>query len=151
MRIRSALIATVVAMTVAAPTATAVAEEQGFKASAVMWIVSSEVVGEQATIEVEGQGQSKLLGSFSVTASLDQILVPGCDPGSGTFTFSTEAGTLELHAEALVCFTEVTGVWQVTGGSGAYSEASGGGSFTGSPSHSGEDPIVVHFEGVLSL
>ena len=129
----------------------ALADEQDFKATALLRAISLQVVGDELLIEAEGQGRSKLLGSFTVTASLSQTLVPGCDPSVGEFTISPVVGTLELEAEALVCSTGVTGVWEVTGGSGEFAGASGGGTLTGSPSHSGEDPIVLHLEGSLSL
>jgi hypothetical protein len=133
------------------PATAAVAEEVDFKTTAVLWVVSTQLVGDEVLIEAEGMGHSTALGSYTVTASLSQTLVPGCDPGTGTLTFSAEGGTIELSAEALVCFTDVTGVWMVTGGTGEFAQASGDGTFTGIPSHAGQDPVVVHLEGSLSL
>ena len=146
------LVSPLVALVIATvPAGAALADEQDFKATALLSVISVQVVGDEALIEAEGQGHSRLLGSFTITASLGQVLVPGCDPSVGEFTISTEVGTLELLAEALVCSTGVTGVWEVTGGSGEFAGANGGGMLTGSPSHSGEDPIVLHLEGSLSL
>jgi hypothetical protein len=133
------------------PATTAVAEEVDFKTTAVLWVVSTQLVGDEVLIEAEGMGHSTVLGSYTVTASLSQTLVPGCDPGTGTLTFSAEGGTIELSGEALVCFTDLTGVWMVTGGTGEFAQASGEGAFTGSPSHAGQDPVVMHLEGSLSF
>ena len=121
-RLVSPLAALVIA---AVPAGAALADEQNFKAAAVLRVVSLQMVGDGVLIEAEGQGHSKLLGSFTVTASIGQMLVPGCDPGVGEFTISTEVGTLVLQGEALVCFTDVTGVWEVTGGRGTSPERVG--------------------------
>jgi hypothetical protein len=133
------------------PATAASADEESFKTTAVLWVVSSQLVGEELLIEAEGTGYWTILGSYTVTASLGQTIVPGCDPGTGTFTLSGEGGTIELSAEALVCFAAVTGRWMVTGGTGEFEQASGDGTFTGSPSHAGQAPVVMHLEGSLSF
>ena len=146
------LVSPIVALVIATvPAGAALTDEQDFKANALLSVVSAQVVGDQVFLEAEGQGHSTLLGSFTVTASLGQMLVPGCDPAGGAFTISTDVGTLELQGGALVCFTGVTGAWEVTGGSGEFAGATGGGMFTGTPSHGGQAPLVLHLEGSLSI
>jgi hypothetical protein len=138
-------------MVATVPAGTVLAEEQDFKATTVLWITSIEQEGNEALIQAEGEGYSGLLGVFTVMASLGQTRVPGCDPGTGEMIFSAEGWTLEIQADALVCFEGITGTWEVTGGTGEFSEASGGGTFSGSQSYTGHDPIVVHLKGSLSL
>lgn len=140
----------VAALVATAPAAPALAQED-FKATMVLRATSVEVVGDELLLEAEGQGHSKLLGAFTVTASIRQTLVPGCDPATGEFTLSAEGGTLDLFGEGLVCFTGVTGTWEVTGGSGEFSAASGGGTFMGTVSHAGNAPVVNRLEGTLSF
>lgn len=147
----ASLIGLVVAVVVAVPASRVHADEQDFKLTTVDRIVSFEQVGDQVFIDTEGSGHSRLLGDVTSTASIVQTLVPGCDPGSGVITISAEGGTLTINAEALVCFTEIAGTWEVTGGTGAFSGASGGGTLRGAPNHSGQDPVVLHWEGSLSF
>ena len=145
------LIGLLVAVVVAVPTSGVHADEQDFKLTTVDRFVSVVQVGDQVFIDAEGSGHSRLLGFVTSTTSLVQTLVPGCDPASGVITMSAEGGTLTINAEALVCQTEIAGTWEITGGAGAFAGASGGGTVRGTPSHSGHDPVVLHWKGSLSI
>ena len=150
-RLCRSLIGLLAAVVVAVPTSGVHADEQDFKLTTVDRFVSVVLVGDQLFIDSEGSGHSRLLGEVTSTTSLVQTLVPGCDPASGLITMSAEGGTFTLNAEAVVCQTEIAGTWEVTGGTGAFAGASGGGSVRGTPSHSGHDPVVLHWEGSLSF
>jgi hypothetical protein len=146
----ASLIGLLAAVVVVVPTSPAHADEQGFKLTTVDRFVSVVQVGDQVFIDSEGSGHSRLLGDVTSTTSIMQTLVPGCDPASGVITMSAEGGTLTINGEALVCDTEIAGSWEVTGGTGAFAGASGGGTLQGTPSH-GQNPVVLHWEGSLSF
>jgi hypothetical protein len=145
------LIGLLAAVVVAVPTSPAHADEPDFKLTTVERLVSFEQVGDQVFIETEGSGHSRLLGDVTSSSSVVQTVVPGCDPTSAVTTFSAEGGTITISADALVCATEIVGTWTVTGSTGDFIGASGGGTVLGKPSHAGQDPVVLHFEGSLSF
>jgi hypothetical protein len=150
-KLGASLIGLVLAVVVAVPTSAAHPDEQDFKLTTVERLVSFELVGDQVFIATEGSGHSSLLGHVTSTASVIQTLVPGCDPASAVITLSTEGGTLTIAGEAMVCVTEIVGTWEVTGGTGEFAGASGGGTIFGKPNHAGSDPVVLHYAGSLSF
>lgn len=128
------------------------AVEQDFKMTQVeLHFISLEIVGDQLTIEAEGFGHSRLLGAVTTKTVVTQDLGPGCQPASGEITFFAEGGTIDLEFESIVCHTTIDGPWTVTGGTGEFAGITGGGTHTGSPSHSGHDPAVLHWEGTLDF
>jgi len=129
------------------------AEDHLFKPTLVYRLTSLEVIDDQYVIETEGAGVSRLLGPILATGTVVQTLVPdACDPAIGQFTFYVEGGTIEIWSEELVCPppAKITGMWFVTGGTGAFAGVTGSGTSSGVGSRSGHDPVTIHYKGLLS-
>ena len=129
------------------------AEDHPFKATIVYRFVSAQVIGDELIIETEGAGVSRLLGPVIVTGTVVQTRVPGdCDPTVGQFTFYVEGGTIEIRSEGFVCPppTKISDMWFAEGGTGEFAGVTGSGTSSGVASRTGRDPVIVHYEGMLS-
>ena len=110
-------------------------------------VISNEAVGAQRLIVLEGTGHSSSLGAIDSTSSVVVTPGPGCYPRTAESVWSTGAGTLTVQEEAQVCNSGISGTWTVTGGTGAFAGASGGGSLSGSGSTT---QINVRYAGDIS-
>jgi len=83
-------------------------------------------------VELEGSGRSNVLGAIDVEASHCIIDDPS-DPGinDGVMTIMAEEGTLSLSYSGTDDGGDLSGVFIITGGTGAYAGATGEGTFTG--------------------
>lgn len=111
-------------------------------------LTSNELVGGQRFITLAGSGNSPDLGRVEATSSV--VVNPvqgGCNPRTSDDVWSTASGTLEVHSEGEVCKGRVSGIWEVTGGSGDFAGASGGGVMT--IVGSGRN-LVARYEGEIS-
>ncbi len=101
-----------------------------------------------------GKGRSMLLGAFTVTATaVAPLPQQRCDPTDTDLTITTADGsTITIHEEDLNCYTQITGIWDVTGVTGQFSQASGGGTTRGTgATRSINGRLVVDYAGSLSL
>lgn len=162
MRRRIGLLLSVLTLAFAAGAALAPAawaEDHDFRLTFVARLTSIQQVGGQLIIETEGGGFSPLLGATTITGTVVQeIAGDPCHAYEGDLALSTSEGTIEAHIFGLVCGppdqidgAQISGAWYVTGGTGAFTGASGSGVELGKASLAGGvDPGVVRLDGTLS-
>jgi len=129
------------------------AADHDFETNVVYRLLSVEEVNGQLVIETEGTGQSSLLGTVTAAATVTQSESPGpCFSYSADFFLSATAGTIQIHSGGTVCPppSQITGEWTVTGGTGAFLNATGSGTEEGKQSFAGNDPVVDRLRGTLS-
>lgn len=129
------------------------AADYDFETNIVYRLLSVEEVNGQVVIEAEGTGQSSLLGTVTAAATVTQSEVPDpCFSYSADFFLSATAGTIQIHSDGTVCPppAQITGEWTVTGGTGAFLNATGSGTEEGKQSFTGNDPVVDRLRGTLS-
>lgn len=129
------------------------AADHDFATNIVYRLLSVQEVNGQLVIEAEGTGQSGLLGTVTAAATVTQSEVPDpCFSYSADFHLSATAGTIQIHSAGTVCPppSQITGEWTVTGGTGAFLNATGSGTEEGKQSFTGNDPVVDRLRGTLS-
>ena len=129
------------------------AADYDFATSIVYRVLSVEEVNGHLVIEAEGTGQSGLLGTVTAAATVTQSEFPGpCFTYSADFFLSATAGTIQIHSGGTGCPppSQITGEWTVTGGTGAFLNATGSGTEEGKQSFTGSDPVVDRLRGTLS-
>ena len=146
----SAAAAAVLFATLPAPSAYAETEELII----VYRIVSAEqVADDQLLLKMEGQGHSKLLGAFTATASYLETFGSGaCNQVDGDVIIS--AGEDAISVQEDDCYAGghvISGTWQVTGGTGQFSQASGSGPMAGTGSLGFNGHSVARYTGTLSF
>ena len=129
------------------------AADHDFATNIVYRLLSVEEVNGQLVIEAEGTGQSSLLGTMTAAATVTQSASPDpCFSYTADFFLSATAGTIQIHSGGTVCPppSQITGEWTVTGGTGAFLNATGSGTEEGRQSFTGNDPVVDRLRGTLS-
>jgi hypothetical protein len=144
----------VLALAVVVPSTSDVrAADHDFETNIVYRLLSVEEVNGQLVIEAEGTGQSSLLGTVTAAATVTQSEFPDpCFSYSADFFLSATAGTVQIHSGGTVCPppSQIPGEWTVTGGMGAFLNATGSGTEEGKQSFTGNDPVVDRLRGTLS-
>ncbi len=102
-------------------------------------VTSNEVVGEQRFLTLAGSGHSAQLGPIEITSSaVATPLAGGCQTRAANETWTTPSGSLVVTTQGLLCGSgKLSGTWSVTGGSGAFANASGSGDMRGALVHQG--------------
>ena len=129
------------------------AADRDFETNIVYRLLSVEEVNGQLVIEAEGTGQSGLLGTVTAAATVTQSALPDpCFSYSADFLLIVTAGAIQVHSAGTVCPppAQITGEWTVTGGTGAFLNATGSGTEEGKQSFTGNDPVVDRLRGTLS-
>lgn len=132
------------------------AADHEFATNIVYRVLSVEEVNGHLVIEAEGTGQSSLLGTVMAFATVTQSEVPDpCFSYSADFFLiflNATVGTIDIHSSGTVCPSpaQITGEWTVTGGTGAFLNATGSGTEEGKQSFTGNDPVVDRLQGTLS-
>jgi len=132
------------------------AADHEFATNIVYRVLSVEEVNGQLVIEAEGTGQSSLLGTVMAFATVTQSEFPDpCFSYSADFFLiflNATVGTIDIHSSGTVCPppAQITGEWTVTGGTGAFLNATGSGTEEGKQSFTGNDPVVDLLRGTLS-
>ncbi len=129
------------------------AADHNFATSIVYRLLSVEEVNGHLVIEAEGTGQSSLLGKVTAAATVTQSELPNpCFSYSADFFLSATAGTIQIHSAGAVCPppAQITGQWTVTGGTGAFLNATGSGTEEGKQSFTSNDPVVDSLRGTVS-
>jgi hypothetical protein len=135
------------------PTSNVRAADHDFETNIVYRLLSVEDVNGQLVIEAEGTGQSSLLGTVTAAATVTQSESPDpCVSYSADFLLIVTAGTIQIHSGGTVCPppSQITGEWTVTGGTGAFLNATGSGTEEGKQSFTGNDPVFDRLRGALS-
>jgi hypothetical protein len=103
------------------------------------------------TFTLIGKGLSMILGQFRVTATaVTPLPQHDCDNTYADLTITTgDGGTILIHEEDLNCYTQIIGLWWVTGGTLG---ASGSGTTRGTgATRSINGRLVIDYAGSLSL
>ena len=118
------------------------AADHDFETNIVYRLLSVEEVNGQLVIEAEVTRQSSLLGTVTAAATVTS-------PSSRTLasrtartsSLSASAGTIQIHSGGTVCPppSQITVEWTVTGGAGAFLNATGSGTEEGKQSFTGND------------
>ncbi len=117
-------------------------------------ITSADFIAEdQLVLKAEGQGHSKLFGAFTATATYTETFIPGaCAHATGDVIISVRGDALYIQEDDTYCGGHViSGTWQVGGGTGQFSGATGGGTMAGSGSLGFNGRSVIRYTGPLSF
>jgi len=101
-------------------------------------------------VEFTGRANATRLGGLDAQAS-HCIIDDPADPDflSGELTLSGTRGSIFVEYSGLDMGGDLSGTWTVTGGSGDYAGASGGGTLSGRAATDGRG--VVRLEGSLTI